>query len=190
MNRLVSLLFVLPAGVLAQEPPVAEGLAAWSRIYEVASHPRCTNCHVGDSGRPAWAALGYDPKWLHGMNVQAGDSRIGAETVLCQTCHITAASDNATPHAAPQIDDAWRLPPVALDWRDKTSGEICIQMRNPETNNGFEGQELAAHVRESAFVNWGFEPGGNRVPAPGTAEELARDIEVWIAAGTPCTADP
>lgn len=190
MTRLAWLLVLFPVATLAQEAPEADGLVAWGRIYEVASHPRCTNCHVGESGKPGWAALGYGADALHGMNVQAGDSRIGAETMLCQTCHISAASDNEMPHAAPQIDDAWRLPPVALNWRDKTSEEVCTQMRNPETNDGFEGVELASHVRESAFVNWGFVPGGDRAPAPGSAEELARDIEVWVAAGTPCATDP
>ena len=36
-----------------------EGLAAWARIYEVASHPRCSNCHVGESDRPMWSGPTY-----------------------------------------------------------------------------------------------------------------------------------
>lgn len=31
------------------------GLEAWRRIYEVASHPRCSNCLTGPSDVPMWS---------------------------------------------------------------------------------------------------------------------------------------
>lgn len=179
---------LLPLSAQAQDTsPRAEGIAAWQRIYEVASHPRCTNCHVGDSGRPGWAALGYGDTRRHGMFIQAGDSRIGAETIPCRACHISAAGENAVPHAAPQIADAWRLPPVELAWNGKSSADLCALLGDPERNDGFDIAGLAEHIRESAFVAWGFSPGGGRSPAPGSAETLAADVELWGAAGTPCT---
>ena len=55
----------------------AEGLEAFSRIYEVTSHPRCANCHVGDDNRPRWSGPSYAPfpvgqDWrYHGMNINA-----------------------------------------------------------------------------------------------------------------------
>ena len=162
------------------------GEAAWARIFEVASHPRCTNCHVGGDGRPAWDNLGYGPKRLHGMNIVAGESRIGAESIPCRACHIGAAGDNAVPHAAPQVDDAWRLPPTELAWRGKSSAEICAQLRDPDTNDGFSPEELVEHVRTSVFVAYGFTPGAGRDPAPGTLADLTRDFEIWTAAGMPC----
>ncbi|MEQ6250275.1 hypothetical protein ABMC89_15375 [Sulfitobacter sp. HNIBRBA3233] len=189
MRGMVFALCLLPVGAVAQggdSPARADGIAAWSRIYATVSHPRCTNCHVGDSGRPGWEALGYGEGRLHAMNIVAGDSRIGAETIPCRTCHISAAGPNDTPHAAPQIDDAWRLPPVELAWRGKTSEEVCAQLRDPERNDGFDIEGLAQHVLESAFVNWGFAPGGGREPAPGSAQALAADIRAWGAAGMPC----
>lgn len=175
----------LPFGALAQ----SEGAAAWERIYDVASHPRCTNCHVGESGRPAWDDLGYGKERLHGMNIVAGESRIGAESIPCRVCHISAEGANAVPHAAPQIDEAWRLPPVELAWRGKTSVEVCEQLRDPETNDGFDMAELVEHVRTSAFVSYGFTPGAGRTPAPGSPEILAQDLQIWAAAGTPCASD-
>ena len=44
-----------------QEGSVSEeqGLEAWSRVYEVASHPRCSNCHTGPSDRPMWSGKAY-----------------------------------------------------------------------------------------------------------------------------------
>ncbi|QUJ77001.1 hypothetical protein KDD17_02830 [Sulfitobacter albidus] len=186
MRAVMVALALVGSPVAAQEVAREDGLDAWTRIYAVASHPRCTNCHVGESGRPGWAGLGYGAERLHAMNIQAGESRIGAETIPCRVCHIGASGPNSVPHAAPQVDDAWRLPPVELAWRGKTSVEVCEQMRDPERNDGFDVAGLVEHVRESAFVNWGFVPGGGREPAPGSAAALASDIEAWGAAGLPC----
>ena len=78
------------------EPPATatreEGLAAFDRIYEVASHPRCSNCHVGADNLPMWSGPSYGKTRPHGMNVNAGASRIGAETLLCSTCHAWMAA--------------------------------------------------------------------------------------------------
>lgn len=180
MKRLGALFFALalPAGAQAQ----TSGEEAWARIFAVASHPRCTNCHVGAEGRPAWDGLGYGKDRLHGMNIVAGESRIGAQSIPCRVCHISAAGDNDVPHAAPQIDDAWRLPPVELVWRGKSSGEICRGLRD----GGSDVATLMDHVRTSAFVNYGFEPGAGRDAAPGNGETLAQDLQIWAAAGAPC----
>lgn len=162
------------------------GAQVWERIFAVVSHPRCANCHVGDDGRPAWDGLGYGGNRLHGMNIVADESRIGAETVPCRTCHIGAAGPNDVPHAAPQLDDAWRLAPIELAWRGKTSAEVCAQLRDPDANDGFDTAALSEHVRTSAFVRYGFMPGVGRIPAPGSADALAEDLLIWGAAGMPC----
>ncbi len=186
MRYHLTLLAFAALGSAANAQDMTAGATAWSKIYAVASHPRCTNCHVGSSGRPAWDDLGFGPKRLHGMNITADDSRIGALSVPCRTCHIGAAGKNDLPHAAPQVDDAWRLPPVELAWRGKTSAEVCQQFRNPETNDGFDVVQLVEHVRTSVFVSYGFTPGAGRNPAPGSVEELAIHLEEWGAAGMPC----
>lgn len=175
------IVLILPVAAQAQEA----GTAAWERIYAVASHPRCTNCHVGESGRPAWDDLGYAKDRLHGMNIVAGESRIGAESIPCRVCHISAEGANAVPHAAPQIDDAWRLPPVELAWRGKSSAEICATLRA----DADDVERLVEHVRTSAFVNYGFKPGAGRTAAPGGVDKLAQDLQIWAAAGTPCVGD-
>jgi hypothetical protein len=182
--------FVLLASPLgAQDSSVthAEGLAAWDRIYAITSHPRCTNCHVGDTGQPMWNALNYGTDTVHGMGVQADETRIGALSMPCRTCHVTAGHANTVPHAPPHIDDAWRLPPVALEWLGKTSAEVCAQLRNPDSNDGNDIAGLADHLRSSPFVAWGFAPGTGRTAPAGDPEEIAKDIEVWGAAGAPCS---
>lgn len=168
---------------------IEEGLLAWNRIYQVASHPRCTNCHVGDQPEPMWEGLGYGKGVVHGMKVLAGESRIGAETIPCRTCHITREAVNVVSNAPPHIDDAWRLPPIELDWLGKSSIEVCAQLRDPETNDGNTIAELAEHVVSSPFVAWGYVPGGGRSAPTGTVESLAQDITVWGAVGSPCADD-
>ena len=186
--RALFALLIAASPLAAQDTTVTreEGLAAWDRVFEVASHPRCTNCHVGAQDAPMWEGLGYAENAKHGMNIQADASRIGAESVPCRTCHVTSAAANTMPHAPPHIDEAWRLPPVELDWLDKTSAEICAQMRDPETNDGNTVAELVEHIETSAFVNWGFVPGGGRSVPRGTAADLAANVALWGAAGTPC----
>ena len=172
----------------------AAALAAWDDIHAVVSHPRCTNCHVGPSGLPLWEGLErgetLGKELVHGMNVRADDSRIGAETMPCRTCHISAASANSVPHAPPMIADAWRLPPIEMTWKGKTSAEICVQLRDPDRNGAFTPEELSDHVGTSAFVAWGFDPGAGRAAAPGSIPEMQEALAIWVAGGTPCVGDP
>ena len=170
---------------------VEEGLAAWDRIYRVATHPRCSNCHVGDSDQPMWSGPSYGKARAHGMNIHAGESRIGAETIPCRTCHATnGTGGNDVAHAAPQVDDAWRLPPVEADWFGKSSDEICAQLRDPERNDGRTFLEIADHLGHDVILHWAWTPGGGREPAPFSLQEHTDDVLAWGVAGMPCHFDP
>ena len=152
---LVSALSVLWSPAFAENPAIIiepaaagsistdEGLEAWDRAYEVTSHPRCANCHVGPSERPMWSGPAYGKTRAHGMNVMAGESRIGAETIQCSTCHAYREGVNDIPHAAPQVAMNWQLAPIEADWFGKSSQEICAQLRDPERNGGRTMIELA-----------------------------------------------
>ena len=140
----------------------AEGLEAWGRIFEVTSHPRCANCHTGESDRPMWSGPSYGKTRPHGMNIRAGESRIGAEFISCQTCHTTKDTDwenaNTTPHAAPRVAMFWQLAPVEADWFGRSSVEICEQLRDPERNadrehDGGKQDLLPADKRPGATVD-------------------------------------
>ena len=180
-------------------PPVqgsvspSQGLEAWSRIFEVASHPRCANCHTGPSDRPMWSGPSYGKTRVHGMNIQAGDSRIGAETILCSTCHTNKSEDldnaNATNHAAPRVAMSWALAPPAAHWFGRTSQQICEQLRNPETNGNRDTLKIAEHLNHDLILHWAWTPGGNREPAPYSLQEHVNDILAWGVAGTPCPED-
>lgn len=198
-NLVLAALLALPTAVSAQveiNPPAegsvseADGRAAWERIYEVTSHPRCANCHVGEDNIPMWSGPSYGSDRPHGMNINAGESRIGIETLLCSTCHTTSSQGNADEHMPPRVELDWQLPPVEFAWFGKSSAEICAQLSNPDLNGGRDALGLAEHLRDDAshggFVGWGWSPGGNRVPVPYSLQEHINDVLAWGAAGMPC----
>lgn len=168
-----------------------QGADAWDRIYQVVSHPRCANCHVGSDNRPMWSGPSYGKTRPHGMNINAGESRIGAEYVMCQTCHVTRTTGKGNaPHMAPQVALAWQLAPVEFEWFGKTSAEVCAQMSDPERNGGRDYIALAEHLRDDAghggFVAWGWNPGGGREAVPFTLQDHINDVLIWGMAGQPC----
>lgn len=168
----------------------ADGQAAFERIYEVVTHPRCANCHVGADNIPMWSGPSYGEARPHGMHINAGESRIGAEFLPCQTCHVTSDDFDTAPHAAPRFGIAWQLAPVEFEWFGKSRAEICAQLKDPERNGGRDWRELVEHLEHDASLNgpvaWGWSPGGDREPAPRTLEEHVEDMALWGAAGQPC----
>ncbi len=177
----------LPEGSVNSE----DGLAAWDRIYQVTSHPRCSNCHVGASNVPMWSGPSYGGKPRpHGMNVNAGESRIGAEYVLCSTCHAyREVTGTRLPHAAPQVAADWRLAPVEAEWFGKSSDYICAQLRDPARNGDRSYLDVAAHLEHDVILHWAWDPGAKREPAPFSLQEHVNDILAWGAAGMPCATD-
>ena len=173
---------------LTTTPALAEtdGLALWGRIHEVLSHARCANCHVGESNEPIWsgASYGAQPR-PHGMNINAGASRRGAESVPCNACHT--GQNSPTPHGPPGAE-VWHLPPVSMQWFGKPSAEICAQIKD-ETRNGNRTLEaVAGHIEHDKLVAWGWDPGPGRQPAPYSLQELAGFIRAWDRQGAPCPA--
>jgi hypothetical protein len=167
----------------------ADGLAAWDSIQTVLSHPRCLNCHVGADDLPLWGTI-EAPDRIHGMAINAGDSRIGAEGLSCNACHQTSTRPNSVPHAPPHTGMDWRLAPVEFQWTDRSSAKICAQLRDPERNGGRDAAGLIDHILHDAeligFITWSFDPGAGRDPAPGDLQSHLEDMAIWTAAGMPC----
>lgn len=173
----------LPEGSVSAE----QGLDHWSRIYDVTSSPRCSNCHVGADNLPMWSGPSYGKTRPHGMNINAGESRIGAETILCSTCHIGSNGSNA--HGAPGVNADWQLAPVEAAWFGKSSVEVCNQLRDPARNGGRSFVEIAEHLDHDVILHWAWNPGKGREPAPYSLQEHVNDILAWGAAGMPCEND-
>lgn len=160
------------------------GLAEWEKVHAVFSHPRCANCHVEDD-HPRWSGAHYGATRFHAFNVRRGDdgSGFGNAGLRCTTCHFETNSQIL--HGPPGAEN-WHLAPVEMVWFDKSSAEICAQIKDPARNGGRTLEEVAHHVRDDALVAWGWDPGPGREPAPGSAEETYRAILAWEAAGAPC----
>lgn len=175
-----------PDGSISAE----EGLANWQQFYEVASHPRCSNCHVGADNRPMWSGPSYGRTRVHGMNIIAGESRIGVEALTCGTCHTTLSEAdpdaNRTPHTAPKVASPWQLAPVEAEWFGKSSSYICNQLKDPARNGDRTIREVAAHLDHDQILHWAWNPGGNREPAPHSLQATMDALMKWAAAGTPC----
>lgn len=180
-------------GTVTIDPPAtvskADGLAAWARIYEVTSHPRCSNCHVGADNIPMWSGPSYGKPQKHGMNINAGESRIGAEFIACSTCHAQREGINDMPHAAPQVAMTWRLAPVEAEWFGKSSNEVCNQLRDPARNGDRDVMAIAQHLDHDLILHWAWQPGGGREPAPYSLQEHVNDVLAWGVAGQPCAND-
>lgn len=168
----------------------AEALEVWGRVHEVFSHPRCANCHVPDDNRPRWSGPSYEKRYpaqdtepYHAMNVNGGDSRRGEETMRCSTCH--QSENSRLPHGPPG-SPVWELAPLEMQWWDKTSQEICEQIKDPARNGNRTLAEVADHVDHDALVLWGWEPGPGREKPPYSAPEVAEFILQWADAGAPC----
>ncbi|MFA8388203.1 MAG: hypothetical protein ACEPO2_21495 [Pelagibaca sp.] len=170
----------------------ADGLSAWDNIHSVLTRPRCLNCHVGADNAPLWGTT-ETPDRIHGMAINAGNSRIGTETMSCKTCHQTSTRPNTVPHAAPHCGMDWRLAPVEFQWTDRSSAEICAQLRDPARNGGRDEAGLIEHILHDAelrgFITWSFDPGAGRDPAPGSLQTHLADMANWTAAGMPCPAE-
>ena len=162
-----------------------DGLALWAKIHEVFSHPRCANCHVGSDNVPIWSGKNFGPTPRpHGMNINGGASRIGAENgLLCVSCHTphNSAIKNGPPGATP-----WLLAPVVMQWYGKSSAEICSQVKDVQRNGNRSLEALAHHVESDPLVNWGWSPGIGRDPAPYTSADTAGFIRAWGKLGAPC----
>lgn len=166
------------------------GLENWQKFFEVASHPRCANCHVGADNKPMWSGPSFYKARPHGMNVNAGESRIGAETLLCSTCHTTLKEvdekANNSPHTAPRVAMDWQLAPVEAEWFGKSSSYICNQLKDPEQNGNRTIREVAVHLDHDLILHWAWNPGGTREAAPHSLQETMDALMKWAAAGTPC----
>ena len=137
-----------------------------------------------------WSGPSYGKPRPHGMNINAGESRIGSESLPCSTCHTTLKevdpTANATPHAAPKVAMAWALAPVEAEWFGKSSPYICNQLKDPARNGDRTIREVAGHLDHDVILHWAWNPGGNRQPAPHSLQETMDALMMWAAAGTPC----
>ncbi len=158
----------------------AKAIAAFNAVADVFTHPRCKNCHAagegptqGDEGRP------------HDMKVVRGATGRGAGGTRCNNCH--QLTNGVGEKAAPGSPD-WRMPPpeTPMIFANKTPKEICNQIKDPAQNGNRTLEDLIRHVKEDPRIQWSWNPGSKRTPAPRTHQEFIDKITEWINQGAAC----
>lgn len=153
-------------------------VALFNEAGKVIQSPRCLNCHpAGD--RPTQT----DRMRPHIPLVVRGEGGMGAAGGLaCTTCHHENNFDAANVPG----NAKWSLAPLEMAWQGKTLGQICAQIKDKERNGGKDMAALVHHMAEDELVGWGWKPGGNRTPAPGTQKQFGELIKAWADAGAAC----
>ena len=150
--------------------------ALFAELSKVLLHPRCVNCHpAGDQP----LRNDFEP---HEPPVWRGEDGEGAIGMHCGTCHTNNNYDPGGVPGAPH----WSLAPEYTAWEGKSASYICEQIQDPKRNGGMDHEALILHMEDDPLVAWGWEPGGEREPAPGTQAEFAELVKAWIATGAAC----
>jgi mono/diheme cytochrome c family protein len=167
-----------PAGEFAAiADRAARSRALFGELARVLMHPRCVNCHTPDeSPRQGDAHAIHDPPIARGSNDR------GVPALGCASCHQDRNLELARVPGAP----GWRLAPVEMVWLERTAAQICTQIKDPARNGGRELARIVEHLAHDPIVAWGWSPGADRTPAPGTQAALGELAAAWVATGAEC----
>jgi hypothetical protein len=159
----------------------ARSKALFAEASRVLMHPRCLNCHpAGDAPHQELAMVVHDPPVVRGP-----DDR-GVVGMECGTCH---QDRNQTLTRVPGAPD-WHLAPIEMAWVGKSAAEICAQMKDPARNGGRALGEIVEHSAHDPLVGWGWTPGADREPVPGTQAQFGALIGAWVETGAACPDPP
>lgn len=148
-----------------------------SRVF---LHPRCANCHPdGDVPAQGMDMRPHDPPVVRGP-----DGR-GVVGMQCTGCHQDHNLALARVPGAPE----WHLAPRQMAWVHHTPHAICEQIKDPSRNGNRTLQQIIDHNAHDKLVAWGWAPGADREPAPGTQEQLGAIVAAWVATGAECPSE-
>jgi len=151
--------------------------ALFMEATRVMLHPRCVNCHpYDDSPRQGDAHTMHDPPVFRG---EKDEGVVGLE---CSSCHQTSNAILARIPGAPK----WHLAPKIMAWLGRSPAALCDQLKDPKRNGGRSLAEIAHHAAHDELVGWGWKPGADRTPAPGTQEQFGALVAAWIDTGAEC----
>lgn len=171
-----------PASFAAITDDNARAAALFEEMSKVLLHPRCSNCHPryggptqGDNMEP------HEPPVIRGAG-------LGAEAMGCDTCHgkenvAFASMEGSIPGAEP-----WLLAPESIGWAGASPAELCVQIKDESLNGGRTLEDLVEHNTQDHLVNWAWNPGEGRSPAPGEQALFGALTSAWVDAGAHCPA--
>ena len=151
--------------------------AMFGELALVLTSPRCANCHTpDDSPRQGDASILHDPP------VARGPLDRGVVGMQCIGCHQDHNVELARVPGAP----GWHLAPLSMVWLDRTPSQICEQLKDSTRNGGRTLVQVQAHVATDLLIAWGWAPGADRKPAPGTQQLAGVLVQAWIDTGAEC----
>jgi hypothetical protein len=145
-----------------------------SRVF---LHPRCANCHP--SGNVPLQGMDMRP---HDPPAVRGPENLGVVGMECGGCHQDRNLDHARVPGAP----GWHLAPLEMAWVGKSPHHICEQLKDPQRNGGKSLAKIVEHNAHDELVAWGWQPGHDREPAPGTQRQLGELVAAWVSTGAEC----
>lgn len=169
-----------PAAFASIEDNQERAAALFNEMAKVMLHPRCANCHP-KSGGPTQG----DDMHPHEPPVARG-SGIGAPGMECFTCHGSENVEFATMEGSIPGATPWVLPPEFMGWAGSTPAELCVQLNNPNLTGGRSLEDLVEHNGADHLVDWAWNPGEGRTPAPGDQKTLGALTAAWVEAGGHC----
>ena len=155
----------------------ARSRALFAEVGRVLQHPRCVNCHPnGDVPHQGMQLTLHDPP------VVRGPENEGVPGNECTTCHQDHNQQLTRVPGAPK----WHLAPIEMAWAGKSLGYLCQQLQDPRRNGGKTLAQIVAHSANDELVAWGWSPGHERQPAPGTQKQFGALVAAWVNTGAQC----
>lgn len=154
--------------------------ALFAEASRVLASPRCLNCHPnGDTPTQGDTSIVHDPPVARGPNDD------GVPGLMCASCHQDANVPLARVPGAP----GWHLAPKTMAWVGKSAAEICAQIKDPARNGHKTLANIVDHSAHDKLVAWGWSPGADRKPAPGTQAIFGALVAAWVETGAECPND-
>jgi len=155
----------------------ARSRALFLEASRVFLHPRCVNCHpAGDVPHQGLQPVLHDPP------AQRGPDDRGVPGMECTACHQDRNQPLTRVPGAPN----WHLAPIEMAWFGKSAAYICAQLKDPACNGGRSLAQIVDHNTHNAVVGWGWAPGADREPAPGTQQQFGALVAAWVETGAEC----
>lgn len=176
-------LVALIAAITAHLAQAQDGLEDFEVVWQVFSHPRCTNCHAsGDV-----PTVGEDG-WPHPMAVVRGEEGEGVPGLSCSACHPdTKVAIAGGPPTAPHWQMPGRQTPMSFVGRSQAA--LCAQLKDPRATGKPDLIEAIKHVLKDPLVAWSFDPGAGRGRPPVTRQVFFEHLAKWAKAGAPCPSE-
>ena len=74
---------------------------------------------------------------------------------------------------------------MEMAWVGKLAA-LCAQLKDPTRNGGRTLAQIVDHSAHDPLVGWGWEPGPEREPAPGTQALFGALVDAWVETGAEC----